>query len=194
MHTDQCSMPASCTNAHKVLRNCVVTLTLQHMASSGTPRLSVQTLVCCTRAHLPGSEGVGETLGPQEKAVKLQLQKAAQLLLPQLLATYEGTICKEDCACLLAMRALDSVLIEASQLENGQNSFIEHVGSLWGGFWQAASSCQSSSEHFLDDLLHCPDLVDPRCLSVLRSDDHCCAQTITARAYKLPSSAYSIAA
>ena len=70
-------------------------------------RTMLQTLVACAQGHL--NTGV-ETLEGKARAAQVQLLSAAQLMLPQLLATYHATMHPEDRACLLTLRALDAVL------------------------------------------------------------------------------------
>lgn len=121
----------------------------------------LQTLVSCTQAHLPKLGELEERQEPQAVAVGAQLHEAAQLLLPQLLCTYHATICEEDRACLLALKALDAVIVRHQPCSK-HVSFLDHVGYLWAGLWKAASAQGASQEQALDDLLRCPDLVDPR--------------------------------
>ena len=93
------------------------------------------------------------------------LGRAAQLLLPQLLSTYQATMMAEDRACLLAMKALDRVRAMhgiSSAAPATPRGFLQSTGYLWGALWQEVHAWSSMHPALLDGLLWRPDMVDPR--------------------------------
>lgn len=136
----------------------------------------LQTLVCCAESHIPTKSS--STNDRQAASLQKQLSRAAQLLLPELLKTYQATMMAEDRACLLVIRALDRVLSSTSRssalsgVEHegaaGDQGFLESTGYLWGNLWQAVQSWSSMHVPLMDGLLCRPDMVDPRCESSAR--------------------------
>lgn len=93
------------------------------------------------------------------------MYRAAQLLLPHLLSTYQATLMAEDCACLLALKALDRALtmLDTNPRQHVAKGFLESTGYMWGSLWQQVQPWRSIHPVLIDGLLLQPDMVDPRC-------------------------------
>lgn len=144
----------------------------------------MQTLATCAHTHLPS------VLGREADGARAQLLSAAQLLLPQLLSTYHATLHPEDRACLLALRALDAVLVGPSQpgsASSPEGKAVEREGGGGGSGW-GAGGLMSSAAFVWGKLWGCvqrsavvtpaamrlsasrPDAVDPRCDAAAATD------------------------
>lgn len=120
------------------------------------------------------------------EAAQAQLLSAAQLLLPQLLATYHATMHPEDRACLLALRALDAVLA-APDAPLGQprpstpeppgepvhggagagcaGSFLSSMAFVWGRLWGHVQRSAAITPEMMRVFQRRPDVIDPRCVA-----------------------------
>jgi hypothetical protein len=124
----------------------------------------MKVLVACARSHLGDAPG-----DHQGTAAAPDLTAVSQLLLPQLLLSYNATMCPADQALLRLMQSLDSVPTQANEgagtsgasAERAQR-FLNTAGVLWGKLLRAVMEAGDVTAERLDSLLMQPSLVEPR--------------------------------